>query len=168
MKKLAIFISSLLISINSFAGVNKISAEEFTSLYDKGKLTFEIMPIGRNLALAILMNINKSTDKGSIPNPLLIQIEKELVKDYQSKYIYFDPEFFNIRYIEDGPWRYSVSFDYATDKKCKLRVEKIDPKCGNPVCEAVENPQNHPNVDINGTVIEDKYCEKIYNVKLKK
>lgn len=167
MKKILLMLLFISLSFNLYSAPHKLNAKEFTEFYDQGKISFEIMPIGRNLALALMMKINNETDRSKIPHPLLLQIEKELINDYKSKYIYFNEEFFNIRYLDDGPWRYSVSFDFATDRKCKLRVERIDPKCGNPVCEGIEDPSNHKNVDISGTIIEDKYCEQIYGVKLK-
>jgi hypothetical protein len=166
MRKIILIFLINLVSITSYSAPHKLTAKEFTDLYDQGKISFEVMPIGRNLALALMMKINNETDRSKIPHPLLLQIEKELINDYKSKYIYFREDFFNVRYLDDGVWRYSVSFDFATDRKCKLRVERIDPKCGNPVCEGIEDPSSHKNVDISGTVINDSYCEKIYGVKL--
>lgn len=80
--------------------------------------------------------------------------------------MYFQPEMANVRYFQDSSWRYSVTFDFATTKKCTLRVEKLDASCGNPICSANVDPSKSPNVDINGTVIPDSYCEKVYGIKI--
>ena len=150
---------------------DRLSSKEFLKAYDKGKVNFEIFPFTRNLALGYLMSINKNPDPSKYPNALLIEAEKALLKDYEARYKFFNKEMLNVRYLDYGEYRYYISFDFYSDRKCKLRVEKIDFDCGNPVCdtkkfESYEELSKHPNADPNGTVIDDKYCEKIYNIKI--
>ena len=126
------------------------------------------MPITRYIVLATLMTINKTKDTSQFPNGVVLKMEEALKADWASKYIHYNDEFTNVRYLDYGEWRYYITFDYATTRKCTFRVEKIDPNCGNPICEATEDPFSHPNADKDGQIIDDNYCEKIYGVKLKK
>ena len=168
MKKIILLL--LFIFSTAYAENPKLSKDEFLKAYDKGKIRFEIMPLGKQLVQAQLMKISKMSqaDAGKIDLSMLTSIENELIKMFKATYSYFNPEMLNVRYIDDGVWRYSVAFDYATSRKCILRVDKLNMECGNPICSYDDvNPEKHPNVDFGGTVIEDKYCEKIYNIKIK-
>lgn len=149
----------------------KLSSKEFLKAYDKGKVNFEIFPLARNLALGHLMSINQNPDPSKYPNAILIEAEKALLKDYEARYKFFNKEMLNVRYLDYNGYRYFISFDFYGDRKCKYRVEKIDFDCGNPVCntkkfDSYEELSKHPNADPNGTIINDKYCEKIYNIKI--
>lgn len=166
-----LFISLSLISFSCFAA-NKISSAEFIKKLDRGSIQFDIMPYARILVKSQLMGMMKTSDPEKIIGESGIrQLEQEYVKGEQAKYRFFNPEMLNVRYIDDGEWRYMVTFDYASSRRCILRTEKLDSKCGNPVCGTPSSPEElakHPNVDINGVVIADKYCEQIYNVKIPK
>jgi hypothetical protein len=71
--------------------------------------------------------------------------------------------------FRDGYYKYSITFDFATTRKCTLRIDRIDPKCGNPICDyGTKDPRTSANVDIAGQIIPDSYCEKIYGIKIKK
>ena len=161
----------LILSFSVMAENPRLSKDEFLKLYDKGKIKFDIMPLGKQLVQAQLMKISKisKADAGKIDLSMLTAIEKELVQMFKATYTYFNPEMLNVRYVDDGVWRYSVSFDFATTRKCILRIDKLNMACGNPICSTEDvNPEKHPNVDYQGVVIDDKYCEKAYNIKLKK
>lgn len=168
MKKI-ISLFFIIISINNaFSKVYKLDKDEFLKAYDRGKVNFEIMPIARYVVLGTLMHINKSKDTTQFPNELVIQMEEQIKKDWETQFRYYKEEFTNVRYLDYGEWRYFVSFDYATTRKCTLRIEKIDPECGNPICSNTKDPLSHPNADRDGQIIPDSYCEKIYGVKLDK
>ena len=164
------YLVALLILLNmniAYSKAYKLDKDEFLKAYDKGKVSFEIMPVTRYIVIATLMYINKTEDSSQFPNELVLQMEDSLKKDWESKYRYYKPEFTNVRYLDYGEWRYYISFDYATTRKCTFRVEKIDPECGNPICGKTKDPFSHPNADKDGQIIDDSYCEKIYGVKLK-
>ena len=161
----------IIFSVSIFAQNPRLSKDEFLKMYDKGKIKFDVMPLGKQLVQAQLMKISKisKADSDKIELSMLTAIEKELIQMFKATYSYFQPEMMNVRYIDDGVWRYSISFDFATTRKCILRVDKLNMECGNPICSSEEtDPTKHSNVDYKGVVIDEKYCEKAYNIKIKK
>ena len=170
MKKTIIAII-MLISTIGFAA-DKISPEILLKRIDTGRLTMDINPVGRNLILAHLMKMGQTNDSEGISKTLgstkLLAMEAEQNKMFASLYYFFDPEMMNVRYYQEDNYRYYITFDFATTRKCTLRIEKIDPKCGNSICdESITDPRKSANVDINGKIIADSYCEKLYGIKIK-
>lgn len=170
MKYLFIF----LLTFNVFAK-EKISVDKFLKMIDNNEITFDIEPLGRSIAyiqlgsIYQLENDGKEMNLSDIPEKVISDIEAILIEDFKSKYVYFDPKFLNVRYIVDKPYKYSVVFDFYNTKKCSFRVDTIDPKCGNPICDKnLKSLDEAKNLDLKGTDIPDKYCEKLYNVNLKK
>ena len=165
---LSIFCAGMFISTApSFAAADKLTAKDIMGKIDSGRISWDIEPSIKTLAIATLMKIGEIKDPRNLSERLIAGTEQALVKQFQSQYVYFQPAMGNVRYIQDGSWRYSITFDFATSRRCTLRTEKIDHACGNPVCNsAVSDPSKHPNVDLLGTIIPDSYCEKIYNIKL--
>lgn len=167
MKKILLTIISLSILTNAFSASDKLTAKEIMAKIDSGRISWEIEPAVRTLAIATLMKIGEIKEPRQLSEKLIAGTEQALIKQFQAQYIYFQPAMANVRYIQDGAWRYSVTFDFHTTRKCTFRAEKIDHSCGNPVCSSsVADPSQHKNVDINGTIIPDTYCEKIYSIKI--
>jgi hypothetical protein len=153
--------------LNSASAGDKITAKDIMSKIDAGRISWEIEPAVRTLAIATLMKIGEIKEPRQLSEKLIAGTEQALVKQFQAQYIYFQPAMANVRYIQDGAWRYSVTFDFHTTRKCTFRAEKIDHSCGNPICNPnVENPSQHQNIDKDGTIIPDSYCEKLYNLKI--
>lgn len=174
MKRIISILIILTFSFLAYGKVLKLSKNEFLKLYDNGKIQFDIMPTIQNEINQKLNLINNSKGK-QLPLEVLLQIEKEMIKDYEAQYSYFQKEMAYTRYIDDGPWRYFISFDYATTRKCTFRVSKINPECGNVLCfNDIKNKdfdkesfKKNPDIDHDGVIIDDKYCEKIYGIKIK-
>jgi hypothetical protein len=158
----------LLISNNSFSQVHKVGKDEFLKKIDQNKITFSILPAAREIGIATLMKISQLETTESIDEKSIKVIENAIIQDNVAKFAYFQPEMMNVRYFQDGPWRYSITFDFHTTRKCTFRVEKIDFTCGNPCCNPkLEDPRQCANADIEGKIIPDSYCEKIYGIKIK-
>lgn len=161
----------LLVSFNSGAASKKLSPDEFLKLIDRGKISFQVAPpYSRQVAIAVMMGIDPSIkDVRQIPESMLHGMAKSIEKNYQETLSYFHPEMLNIRYVDDKPYRYSITFDFLTTRKCTLRVDKLDMSCGNPICDdEAKDPSSYPGVDLVGTVIDDKYCEQVYGIKIDK
>lgn len=158
---------TVMFSTSVFAN-KKLTKDEFLKLYDKGRIQFEIMPMMKQTIQAQLMQISKMTpgDSGKVDLAVLTGIEKEMIKEFQRQYKYFDPEMLNLRYVDDNGYRYSFFFEFNSTRMCKFRADKLDMSCGNPVCSENVDPAKSPNVDMAGTVIPDSYCEKAYRIKI--
>lgn len=164
--KIITTILSLILSTTLYSA-DKMTAKDIMAKIDSGKISWDIEPAVRTLAIATLMKIGKLDSPRVLSEGLISGAEQALIKQFQSQYIYFQPAMANARYIQDGALRYSVTFDFHTTRRCTFRAEKIDHSCGNPVCNRdIADPTIHPNVDKLGTIIPDSYCEKIYNIKI--
>lgn len=166
--KILLILTTLLFSLTSQSQVLKLTKNEFLKKIDQGKIQFQIIPVAREIGIATLMKISELTTPPELSETDIRKIEQAIIKDNAMKYSYFQAEMFNVRYMQDGPWRYSITFDFATTRQCTLRVEKVDFTCGNPCCSTtVTDPRLCTNADINGEKIPDSYCEKIYGIKIK-
>lgn len=160
----------LSLSTSAFSQSSKITKDEFLNLYDKGKIQFEIMPLMKQIIQAQLMQISQMTmaDASKVDMAILTGLEKEMIKEFTRQYKFFDPEMLNLRYVDDAGYRYSFFFEFNSSRKCKFRADKLDMSCGNPICSTNVDPAKSPNVDMEGTVIPDSYCEKAYRIKIPK
>lgn len=162
-----LFVLIFLITLTAQAATEKMTATAMMGKIDTGNISFEIEPAVRRLAIATLMKIGDIKDPRQLSEKLVMGTEQSIVRQFQQQYIYFQPAMANVKYIQDTSWRYSITFDFMTTRKCTFRAERIDSACGNPVCSySEEDISKHPNVDVKGTIIPDKYCEKIYSIKI--
>lgn len=162
----------MLNSFNLYASGDKLTKEFIMKKIDQNSIKFDITNGAREIAIATLMGISNITDPKELAvlgEARLQKADQMIIEDFKQKYYFFDPEMLNLRSIRDGYYRYSITFDFSTTRSCVLRVDKIDMKCGNPICNYNEkDPRKVSNVDMVGQVIPDSYCEKIYGIKIKK
>jgi hypothetical protein len=160
-----------MLTINAIAD-DKLSKDFILRKIDGNRLNFDVENGAREIVVATIMGISEIQDPtllNQIGEAKLLKAEQMLIDDFKQKYYFFDPQMLNVRYFRDGYYKYSITFDFATTRKCTLRIERIDPKCGNPICDySIKDPRKSANVDINGQIIPDSYCEKIYSIKIKK
>lgn len=161
----------ILTALSSFAD-DKLSKDFILRKIDGNRLSFDIENGAREIVVANIMGISAVKDPAllsAIGEAKLQQAEQMIVDDFKQKFYFFDPQMLNVRVFRDGYYKYSITFDFATTRKCTLRIDRIDPKCGNPICDySVKDPRTSGNVDMVGQIIPDSYCEKIYGIKIKK
>lgn len=157
----------------SFA--EKLSKSEVLKLIDKGRMSFEIRNMAKEEVVGRLMCMNGIEDKNllyKMGSAKLQQMEKVIIQSYQMLYKYFDPEMLNVRYLDYSGHRYFVIFDFARTRKCKLYIEELDPNCMDISCNRCESREQvlkrADRESKEGYLIDEKYCEKVYNIKFKK
>ena len=165
MKYKLLLLLSISLSVMS-ADRYKLSPKEFLSKVDSNKITFKTMDTLNLMAKATLVNIFKFKSHKQVPVRMMVQYENIYRKNYQRQFTNYKDDYMHLRYIDSTGYRYSIAYDFATSKKCTLRISKIDSNCGNIICNpSVENAKDHPNVDYKGTSIDMKYCKKLYDMR---
>ena len=142
-----------------------LTKDEFLSQMDKNNITFKHMDVLNQTAKATVMTVFKIRDEKRVPNKMVLKYEDIFRKNMQREHSEYNDDLMMIRYVDYAGKRYMISYDFATTKKCTLRISKLDSKCGNVVCGGDPKRMNeHPNVDYMGTEVPMKYCKKIYKM----
>lgn len=169
------FILGVLFIFANISFAAKLSKSEVLKLMDKGRMSFEIKNMAKEEVVGRLMCMNGIEDKSllyKMGSAKLQQMEKVIVQSYQMLYKYFDPEMLNVRYLDYSGYRYFIIFDFAKTRQCKLYIEELDPNCMDISCNRCESREKvlkrAERESKEGFVISDQYCEKVYNIKLKK
>ena len=120
------------------ASESKLSASEFTTLYDAGKLTLHRAPI--------------------LPAPDNIIIKAASMQKTKNKQ--FKDSFLYPNYLKTDNYLYSVFYEWWSGR-CVFRAEMYKPK--NPSSPTAERQIERP--DPTGEAIDIKYCEQMFGFR---
>lgn len=137
MSKFLIFISLLIINVSAFAQADiKISQDEFLKRVLDGNITMRKEP----------------WQPGGIPANQI----SGLVEFMKRKYPNFREAFLFAPTVKTNKYLYTIFWDWE-NRRCIYRAEEFNPKTKEILKESI---------DIKGTTVDVKYCEKAYGIKI--
>ena len=156
----------ILFSVSSFAESKdeKLSVEKIIKMIDQNSISFdpvdlfeEMFPNLKNKEI-LVHNNNKNMDF-NLPTALRRRLRVMLVQSWKDSRPFFKEEMMFYWEKKYGSFVYHIFWEFnKPSPKCVLRRSKLDPKLGVP-----GKPENS---DQFGTVIDKKYCEKLYGIQL--
>jgi hypothetical protein len=135
--KLSFYLSTLLILLGSY------SCWATDHVLTQAQFLSRIMDNSLMLDRALIYNLP--------PNFL-----KDMFDKQKAQYPWFKEEMEYAEYYKDNKWMYTINYDWS-NKTCLLRIEELSPETGRPTVDTVDGK---------GTVIDKKYCDKVYGTTL--
>jgi len=88
--------------------------------------------------------------------PLPLEVHNALMEKYKGLYPSFKSAYWFVPTVRSNEFVYTLFYDWV-NRKCLYRVEEID----------INTKQSKKeSIDVNGTSVDIKYCEKAYGIKI--